>query len=380
MSGGTPRVLVVGPTPPPFHGVATFIRDLLHAAPHLSKFQFDHLDTSDRRDASNLGRWDADNLALGFSNLAELTSRLARRRHHLVYVPISQNVPAFLRDALFVFQARLFGARVVLHLHGGYFREFYEKEAPGWFRLVARLALNRAAVVAVLSAEFRSIFEGLIPSERICIVENGVPDLFGETDPSGSIVGANRAAAPTILYMSTLARTKGILDLIAAVSLLRKELPEVRLRIAGNWSENDTRDEALGFIDREQLGGCVEFAGNVDNTAKREFLASGDVFCLPTRYPYEGQPLTVLEAMSAGLPVLSTRQGAIGSTVLDGVTGRLLEPGCQPDQLAEALRAMFSDREKLRAQGGAGRRRYLEKYTLPLCHARLLEAFETALR
>ena len=371
--------MIVGPTPPPFHGVATFIRDLLEAAPRFSNFQLDHLDTSDRRDASNLGRWDAGNLALGFSNLAELASRLVRQRQQLVYVPISQNVPAFLRDALFIFQARLFGARVVLHLHGGYFREFYEKEAPGWFRFVARLALNRAAAVAVLSTEFRNIFEGLIPSERICVVENGVPDLFAQPEAPGEFIEANRAA-PTILYMSTLARTKGILDLIAAVSLLRKELPDVRLRVAGNWSESDTRDEALGFIEREQLSGCVEFTGNVDLAAKRAFLTSGDLFCLPTRYPYEGQPLTVLEAMSARLPVLSTRQGAIGSTVLDGVTGRLLEPGCGPDELAEALRVMFSDRDKMRAQGVAGRRRYLEKYTLHLCHTRLLETFETALR
>ncbi len=170
------RVMIVGPTPPPFHGVATFSRDLLAAAAHFPQSEFEHLNTSDRRDAANLGRWDAGNLALGFSNLAEMASRLARKHHDIVYIPISQNVPAFLRDALFILHARMYGARVVLHLHGGYFRKFYEKHAPGWFRTVARLALNRAAAIIVLSDEFRPIFEGLVPRERIQVVENGVAD------------------------------------------------------------------------------------------------------------------------------------------------------------------------------------------------------------
>jgi glycosyltransferase involved in cell wall biosynthesis len=370
------RVLIIGPTPPPFHGVATFIRDLVGASDRFPHFKFDALDTSDRRDASNLGHWDAGNLALGFANLAEMASRLGRQRPALVYVPISQNIPAFLRDALFIIQARLFGARVVLHLHGGHFREFYEKETSGWFRLIARWTLNRAAAVAVLSAEFSPIFEGLIPSDRIRVVENGVPDLF-----SNIALCENRIAPPpTVLYMSTLARTKGILDLIRAIPTLRNSIPDARLRIAGNWSETDARDEALAFIAQQRLNDCIEFVGNVDGSVKRDFLLSGSVFCLPSRYPYEGQPLSILEAMSAGLPVLSTRQGAIGSMVVDGVTGQLLNPGCSPEDISAALISMLTDPKSLYAQGVASRAKYCAKYTLDRCHRRLVEVFEDALQ
>ena len=146
-------VLIIGPTPPPYHGVAVFIRDLAESECNSGDWIFEHLDTSDRRDAENLGRWDIGNLTLGFSNLAELSARLLRRRHDLVYVPISQNVPAFLRDALFILNARLLGARVVVHLHGGYFRTFYDA-SPGWFKAIARFTLRRASAVAVLSELF----------------------------------------------------------------------------------------------------------------------------------------------------------------------------------------------------------------------------------
>jgi glycosyltransferase involved in cell wall biosynthesis len=366
--------------------VATFIRDLLESAPRTTEFQFDHLDTSDRRDASNIGRWDAGNLALGFSNLAQMESRLAHQHYDLIYVPISQNIPAFIRDALFILQGRLHSARIVLQLHGGYFRDFYDKEAPGWFRAMARTVLNRAQAVIVLSEEFRCIFQGLVPSERIHVVENGVPDLFEDADAvrfpdseKSPSAAATPRTTPTVLYMSTLARAKGILDLIQALALLRADIPGVKLRVAGNWSEADAQQWATDFVSRESLQNNIDFVGNVDGPAKRAFLMSGELFCLPTHYPYEGQPLAVLEAMSASLPVLATRHGALNSTVVDGATGRLLDRQCTPAELAVALRDMLAT-PALRAFGAAGRERYLERYTLAKCHERLGGVFEQALK
>jgi len=369
------RVLIIGPTPPPFHGVATFIRDVLETPQHFEPFLLNSLDTSDRRDASNLGRWDAANISLGFSNLADMVSRLRRQEHALVYIPISQNIPAFLRDALFVLQARCFGARVVLHLHGGHFRTFFDHEAPGWFRVVARWILNQAAAVAVLSSDFKPIFEGLIPSERIHVVENGVSDLFSNC--SDDVLLHNRPPH-TLLYMSTISREKGFLDLIRALPRIRESLPSIRLRIAGSGTDIDALAEAHKVINRENLRDAVDFVGNVDGLAKRDFLLSGSLFCLPTRYRYEGQPLAILEAMSAGLPVLSTRHGAIASTIQDGVTGRLLAPDATPEEIADAVCAMLADPENLRAQRIAARTRYLDLFTLEQCHRRLTRVFNIA--
>ncbi|MEI6236542.1 MAG: glycosyltransferase family 4 protein [Planctomycetota bacterium] len=351
--------------------MATFIRDVLRTPQHFEPFILNSLDTSDRRDASNLGLWDATNLALGFSNLADMASRMRRQQHTLVYIPISQNIPAFLRDALFVLQARCFGARVVLHLHGGHFRTFYDQETPGWFRVVARWILNQAAAVAVLSPDFKPIFEGLIPSERIHVVENGVPDLFSES------LLLNRPPN-TLLYMSTLSREKGFLDLIRALPRIRESLPSIRLRIAGSGTDDIALAEAHEVIKRENLRDAIDFVGNVDGPAKRNFLLSGSLFCLPTRYRYEGQPLAILEAMSAGLPVLSTQHGAIASTIQDGVTGRLLAPDVTPEDIADSVCAMLADPEKLRAQRIAARTRYLDMFTLEHCHRRLTHVFKIA--
>jgi glycosyltransferase involved in cell wall biosynthesis len=370
------RVLAIGPTPPPYHGVATFLRDLLANARDPS-VQIEHLDTADRRDASNLGRWDPVNLQLGFAHLAELGARCLRSGADVVYLPISQNVPAFLRDALFILQSRALSSRVVVHLHGGYFRDLYEKEGT-IFQSVVRLALQRAAAVIVLSEDFRPIFRGLVPDEKIHVVENGVAD-----PGAWHWRDRTRAIPPgggTLLYMSTLTRTKGILQLLQAVSLIKRSRPEIRLRVAGNFSEEALRVEALDFVQKQGLAANVEFVGNVDGAAKTQFLASGDIFCLPTHYPYEGQPLVLLEAMAAGLPIVSTRHGAIPSTTPDGLVGRLLEKDAAPEALANVLAELLANAETLRCIGLSARERYLRHYTLEACHARLLHVLKTAVR
>ena len=362
-------VLALGPTPPPYHGVATFMRDLLEHSPG-ADFVWRHLDTSDRRDATNLGRWDPENLKLGFSHLTELAQTCLRGKIDFVYVPLSQNIPAFLRDALFILQARALGARVVVHLHGGYFRTLYEKDAGMLFRLFARFVLRRAAAVIVLGEEFRPIFSGLAPEKRIHVVENGVPD------PGAWRLRAERPAGETILYMSTLTRTKGILELLSAVARLRQNRPAVRLKVAGAWADADLREEALALVARENLSAHVGFAGNVSGAEKAAFLASGDIFCLPTHYPYEGQPLVLLEALAAGLPIVSTAHGVIASTTPDGVVGHILPKDASPELLAQTFDAMLADTALLKNFSENARQRYLERYTLEACHQRLVKIFE----
>ncbi|MGD0092137.1 MAG: glycosyltransferase family 4 protein, partial [Planctomycetota bacterium] len=292
----------------------------------------------------------------------------------LVYVPISQNVPAFLRDALFVLCSRALLRPVVLHLHGGYFRHVYDQEGGAFFQVAATAALNAAGAVIVLADEFRAVFKGLVPDERVFVVENGVPDPGAWQLRIEPEAGSQRLE--TILFMSALTRTKGILELIKAIGLLRQSRPQVRLKVAGAWREEALRAEVENLIEHDKLGPYISFVGEVSGAGKAPFLAGGDVFCLPTRYPYEGQPLVILEAMASGLPVLATQHGAIGSTVADGITGKLVSKDATPELLAQALNAMLADRTALRQYGEKARERYLARYTLGACHQRLFEVFE----
>jgi glycosyltransferase involved in cell wall biosynthesis len=176
--------------------------------------------------------------------------------------------------------------------------------------------------------------------------------------------------------MSSLARGKGIQRLIEAFALLRSRLPDTRLNIAGTWTEPSTETEVRSLLERERLGATVTFYGNVDGAAKRAFLESGALFCLPTSYPYEGQPLVLLEALAAGLPVVSTRHAAIAHTIEDGRTGRLLNTNCTAQELAATLGEVLADPVALANMSAAARQAYLSRYTLETCHTNLCAAFE----
>jgi hypothetical protein len=166
---------VVGPVPPPLHGV-TISTSLVLASEELhERFDVEHLDTSDHRTHENVGRWELRNVLLGIRDAVRLGSRL-RRGRGVVYLPISQSAPGFIRDSLFVHLARLAGWKVALHLRGGEFHRFYAR-SPAPVRLWIRLTMRRVTSAAVMGPSLKGEFEGLVPVGRIAVVPNGTPDL-----------------------------------------------------------------------------------------------------------------------------------------------------------------------------------------------------------
>src|SRR5690349_8183564 len=103
-AGSTP-LTVIGPLPPPFHGVAVST-SLIVSSPTVNEaFDVRHLDTSDRRAVQTIGRWDMKNVGLGLRHAVRLARMLATGRRGVVYLPLSQNSGGFLRDSLLIWVA-----------------------------------------------------------------------------------------------------------------------------------------------------------------------------------------------------------------------------------------------------------------------------------
>ena len=347
----------MGPVPPPTHGVA--ISTLLTLAnPLLNKrFAIEHIDTTDPRSLSNIGAWDVTNVSLGLRHLATLIKRL-RGPRGVVYLPVSQNLGGFLRDSLFIHAANLRGWKVSLHLRGGAFRDFYQDSNPA-LRWWIRFTLRRCASVAVVGDGLRSIFEGLLPADRIAVVPNGTPDVSqnnGSRDP-------NR-----VLYMSNLVRDKGIVEAVEAALIVVDHNPSAEVIFAGGWD-----DESVERAVRE-LGSKtprIKFLPPVSGEEKEELLQSCSVLLFPPSAE-EGHPRIVLEAICRGIPLVTTDRGAIQETVTDGESAFVL-PDPEPSRLAEYVLRLLDARDLREQMGRAARARYERDYTQEIADRRLAD-------
>lgn len=362
------RLLIVGPTPPPLNGVCVMMDNLLHCG---LPFEIRHLDTSDRRGVKHLGRVDVRNIALAFWHGLRFTTEVIRPGVAATYIPISQNWPGYLRDTLFLTAARCARRRIVVHLHGGMLGRFYA-EASWPMRFVIRRTLSWVDAAIVLGESLRPCFDRLVPQSKVHVVPNGIRD----TNPGRS--SSNPEGPVTILHMSNLRESKGTLDVLRAAALVLSEGADAKFVLAGPWATGRDEKQGLEILEGESLRERVEFPGPVSGAVKDRLLAEADLFVMPTFYPYEGQPLVILEALSYGLPVIATDWGAIGETVEDGVCGQLV-PGQNPRALADAILQLISDRGKRLAMGAAARTRFERMYTLQHFCSNLSSVFSRVL-
>ena len=148
---------------------------------------------------------------------------------------------------------------------------------------------------------------------------------------------------------------KGHAVLIEALPAVLARHPALRVWLAGHGPlENDLRRA----VEARGLGAVVRFLGHRADVP--DLLAGADLFVLPSRF--EGLPLAALEAMAAARPVVATRVGGTDEAVLDGVTGRLVEPG-DPEALGAAIAATLGRPEEAARFGAAGRERFLGAFT-----------------
>jgi glycosyltransferase involved in cell wall biosynthesis len=341
------RLVVVGPLPPPIHGV-TLSTQLVLSNPVLNeRFSVEHVDTSDHRTGGNIGRWDVINVVLALKHLVMLGGKLAGPRGTL-YLPLSQSRAALVRDLLFVDVAALLRWRVAAHLRGGEFRGVYAT-SNGIFRAWIRSSLRRIDSLAVMGESLRVLFDGLVAAERIAVVPNGTPD-------EGFSTGGD---ATRVLFLSNLRRRKGVVEAVEAACLVAEQEPSARFDFVGEWEdqelERDLRTRAA------VADGRIVFSPPVFGEAKSETFERAGLLLFPPREP-EGHPRVVLEALAAGIPVVTTDRGAIADTIDDGICGFVLaEP--DPAQLAERVLRLLRDDELRTRMSRAAREQYLTHFT-----------------
>jgi glycosyltransferase involved in cell wall biosynthesis len=249
---------------------------------------------------------------------------------------------SFWRKSLFVLLAMLFRKPTLVHLHGSEFVQFYEQECGPLRRAIIRFVLGHASAVIVLSERWRTYIRGQVPRANLVTLHNfiDVDRMRAQLEQ----IGAARSS-DIILFLGAIGKRKGTYDLIRAMPDVVRANPRAKLIIGGTGELEEARQLARDL----KMEQHVVFPGWVSGADKTRLLAEAAIYVLPSYN--EGLPVSVLEAMAAALPVISTPVGGIPDAIHDGDEGFLIEPGAVAD-LSRRIVELLND-ERLRADMGA---------------------------
>jgi glycosyltransferase involved in cell wall biosynthesis len=226
------------------------------------------------------------------------------------------------------------GRPLVLHAHGGYFDQFHRR-LPTAVRRIVNGVLQRANVLIALSPRWRDFYvnECELSPSQVAVLPN--PVRWNPEVP-------DRAGRQLVqfLFLGRMCEKKGTYDLMNAFAALPDAVrARARLVLAG-----DGDLEAIGKL-AAPFGEQVRVLSWIDSAERECLLAQSDVFVLPSYN--EGVPMSLLEAMSAGLPAIVTPVGGIPDVLSHGVEGLMVEPARVADLSAAMARLVNNDAERL---------------------------------
>lgn len=283
------------------------------------------------------------------------------RRHSgtdVVYLTTSESVAGNLKDVLLLALCGRRLSSVVVHLHGGAgMRELLRPNRP-LLRGLNAAFLKRLGAVVVLGERHVDIFSDFVDRRRIHIVPNFAQDELFLDDAAVSAKFDNLDPL-RLLFLSNLLPGKGHLELVDGLRRLPADQQRrLHLDVAGAFASDEDRADFEARV--AGLPG-VQIHGVVRGAQKRELLARAHLFCLPTYYPYEGQPISILEAYAAGCAVLTTDHSGIFDIFTPGENGLAVEKR-SPESVAQALARALAAPQQLREMAIANRRAAQEKY------------------
>ena len=329
-----PKLLIVGPYPPPFAGPEMAIKALLES-PISETCLVEHLSTNVRRDNASKGKPGLGLVVAFFRFTSRLVKRLFQFRPDAVYFFVTATRMGWLgRDIWCIALCRLFGARVITHMRAGHFQNNLRKAKRIELSLI-RWACHRVSWSLVQSESLRGQFAGLAPDERVVVLHNMIDtQRYGATD-------LGKFDRNTILYLGHLSEAKGYCEMLRAIPEVAALHPDVVFEFAGAKIEQERNvfhDQATGNpLPGESPEDCFQtniagrfernykYLGVLDEDAKIAALSKCSFLVLPSYS--EGFSMAILEAITMGKPVVCTAVGAMQDILKTGEHGEIIAPG-----------------------------------------------------
>ncbi len=409
------KLLLFAHTPPPHHGQSYMVQLMLNglggdrrkrdknSAPlngDIHGIECYHVNTRLSKRLEEIGSFQPMKLLRLLTYCLEAVwCRFRYGVENFYYIPAPGKSSALYRDWMVLLICRPFFKRFICHWHAAGLGKWLETSVQMTARSVTYNFAGVADLSIVLSRYNIADAEKLLP-KRVCVVSNGIPDpcpefrqklqprrlarfaareklLAGRTLSATDLqdTGGDPQTVK-VLFIAHCMEDKGLFDAMRAVVLANRTLAEqqssvsMKLMAAGTFVTPRERAMFDTLMTDPEFSTAVEYLGFVSGEGKERALGECDLFCFPTYYLGENQPVNIIEAMAFGLPIVTTRWRSLSEMFAPDYPG--LVSIKSPDRIAGSLLNLMS-----RETGEDLRQVFLARYTMEAHLIKLAEALAT---
>lgn len=341
------KALFILQIPPPNHGASAVGESIMKSSKINHKVNIDYVRFST---VPKSNHFKVLFRIIAFASLyIKVFYRLCCHRYNLIYLTPTLTGLAFYKDFFVVLIVKLFSKNIVYHFHNKGIS--VNKAVP---KFIKRFFFKNVKVI-LLSKKLYSDISNYVEEKNVSYCANGV--LSNSSQTKNKIINENIR----LLFLSNLIESKGVFVLLEACRDLVKRNLAFSCHFVGPFY-NINEEKFFSYINKNHLQQYVKYHGAKYNNDKIEMFKMADLFVFPTFYSDECFPLVILEAMSYGLPVISTNEGAISEIIDDGENGFIVEKKDAID-LADKIEILINDKHRLIEMGKAAKTKFENTYT-----------------
>lgn len=256
--------------------------------------------------------------------------------------------------------------KVILHIHVAEYMVFFDKLSKKKKRQVID-TLQVADMVIALSNEWKNKFDNKFGLTNCYVLENGI-----NTEKLAPAIVDTKKNQTSFVTLGRLGKRKGTYDLVDAIEIARKKVPNIRCYLAGDGEI----DKFCNIIVERGLQNNIEVVGWADFTKKLELLSKVSTVVLPSYN--EGLPMSILEGMATGKAIISTTVGAIPEVVKEE-NGILIQPG-DVQALADALVKCSNNLKMLEDMSQKNINKIYEQFSMKSMHLKLMSYYKQVIK
>lgn len=344
------KLLVIGQTPPPYGGQSINIGRMLAVFDN-KQIPYKLLRMNFSEEMNENGKFSYKKLVKLFHLMFSTIKAILFYRPDYVYYPPAgpEKIPVY-RDIIVLFFVRLFNKKVVFHFHAGGLSDIYPK-LPGLVKRLFRFVFFKPEYAICLSKAGMKDPE-FLGCNQIAVIPSGVEDVKRHADSSID-------QTFTVLFVGVCRETKGILDFLQIIAIANSKNKNIIGRVVGRaFSEK----EELAIQKMVELG-VIRYDGIKTGEDKNRIFSESNLFLFPTFFEHENFPTVILEAFSAGMPVIATNWRGVKDQVINDYNGYLYEVH-DTEGMAQAILKLAGDKELYLKLSANARSDFENTYTI----------------